>query len=310
MKNDLCRDSTSVKSLLWAAQWRKLHNFTAMTTTVSPCRCRWYKGVPLVANSYTFSMIDLPPVNMPLWHLGEGLYSCAQIVGGNILNVTRDVPHWRGFGYINGEVGGSLNMEEFWMSAHGGAFKHIDWLLWFAWTTNNTQFVNPNLTIVNGHIVLYFGQFNKFCYYLVLIELEAIQEYPVMLMAAIDPDNNVAYLHTCLSWKFYCIFTDNAHTTVINVPSSKEDEEKADLKEITCKSICGVVNAGRRYTWPVLGHCTPQLIKLSKSKARFFPPWRYLLQLVGVNVKAWSLLSSSWTMLHMSAWIGNCIGTL
>ena len=98
--------------------------------------------------------------------------------------------------------------------------------------SNNTQFVNPNLTIVNGCIVLYFGQFNKFCYYLVLIELEAIREYPVMLMAAIDPDNNVAHLHTCLSQKFYCIFADNAHTTVINAPSSEEDEEEADLEVV------------------------------------------------------------------------------
>ena len=148
MKNDLRGDSTSVKSLSWAAQWRKLRNFSAMTTTVSPRRCRWYKGVPLVANSYTFSMIDLPPVNMPSWHPGEGLYSCDQIVGGNILNVTRDVPHWRGFGFINGEVGGfesmngevggSLNMEEFLMSARGGVFKCIDWLLWFAWTTSRS----------------------------------------------------------------------------------------------------------------------------------------------------------------------------
>ena len=129
MKNDLRGDSTLVKSLLWAVQWRKLCNFPAMTATVSPRRCRWYKGVPLVANSYTFSMIDPPPVNMPSWHLGEGLYSRAQIVGGNILNVTRDAPHWRGFGFINrevggfesmiGEAGGSFNMEEFWTSAHG-----------------------------------------------------------------------------------------------------------------------------------------------------------------------------------------------
>ena len=145
MKNNLCRDSTLVKSLLWATQWRKFHNFSAMTTNVSPHRCRWYEGVLWVASSYTFSMIDPPPVNMPLWHLGEGLYSCAQIVDGNILNVTRDAPHWRGFGFINrevggfesmnGEVGGSLNMEEFWTSAHGGVFKCIDWLSQFAWTT-------------------------------------------------------------------------------------------------------------------------------------------------------------------------------
>ena len=98
--------------------------------------------------------------------------------------------------------------------------------------SNIMQFVNPNLTIVNRRIVLYFGQFNKFSYYLVLIELEAIQEYPVMLMAAIDPDDNVAHLHTCLSWKFYCIFADDAHTTVIAAPSSKEDEEEANLKVV------------------------------------------------------------------------------
>ena len=98
--------------------------------------------------------------------------------------------------------------------------------------SNNMQFVNPNLTIVNRHIVLYFGQFNKFSCYLVLIELEAIREYPVTLMAAIDTDDNVACLHTCLSWKFYCIFTDDAHTTVIAAPSSKEDEEEANLKVV------------------------------------------------------------------------------
>ena len=36
-------------------------------------------------------------------------------------------------------------------------------------------------------------------------------------MAAIDPDDNVAGLHTCLSQKFYCIFANNAHTTVSSV---------------------------------------------------------------------------------------------
>ena len=67
-------------------------------------------------------------------------------MGGNILNVARDAPHWRGLEFINGEVGGfesmngevggfesmngevggSLNMEEFWTSAHGGVFKCVD----------------------------------------------------------------------------------------------------------------------------------------------------------------------------------------
>ena len=68
--------------------------------------------------------------------MSGGLYSCAQIVGGNILNVARDAPCWRGFGFINGEVGGfesmngeagrSLNVEEFWTSARGGVFKRVD----------------------------------------------------------------------------------------------------------------------------------------------------------------------------------------
>ena len=53
----------------------------------------------------------------------------------------------------------------------------------------------------------------------------AIQEFPVTLMTTMDPDNNIAHLHTCLSHKIYCIFTEDTHSTIINELSSDKDEE-------------------------------------------------------------------------------------
>ena len=44
-----------------------------------------------------------------------------------------------------------------------------------------------------------------------------------LLMTTMDPNNDTACLHTCLSHKFYCIFSEDAHST-IDEPSSDEDE--------------------------------------------------------------------------------------
>ena len=43
-----------------------------------------------------------------------------------------------------------------------------------------------------------------------------------------DPNDDTAHLHTCLSHKFYCIFSEDAHSTTIDEPSSNEVEENKD----------------------------------------------------------------------------------
>ena len=52
-----------------------------------------------------------------------------------------------------------------------------------------------------------------------------VQEYPVMLLTTVDPADNIMQFHTCLSHKFYFMFSWDAYNADPNEPSSDEDDE-------------------------------------------------------------------------------------
>lgn len=52
-----------------------------------------------------------------------------------------------------------------------------------------------------------------------------IREHPVTMLTIMDPADEIARLHTCLSRKFYFMFRQDAFHADPNEPSSDEDEE-------------------------------------------------------------------------------------
>lgn len=62
--------------------------------------------------------------------------------------------------------------------------------------------------------------------------LIVIRDYPVTLLTAVDPTDDVARLHTCLSLKFYFMFTQDAYNSDPNEPSSDEDNDDEEEEEL------------------------------------------------------------------------------
>ena len=56
-----------------------------------------------------------------------------------------------------------------------------------------------------------------------------MQEFPITILTTMDPDDEVVHLHTCISHKFYCIFTEDAYSTIVDEPSSNEDGEDEEI---------------------------------------------------------------------------------
>ena len=55
-----------------------------------------------------------------------------------------------------------------------------------------------------------------------------IWEYPITLMMTMNPDSKdkLTHWHMCISCKCYFIFAKDAHSTIVNKPSSNKDEDK------------------------------------------------------------------------------------
>ena len=96
---------------------------------------------------------------------------------------------------------------------------------------HSRAFMISDLTIQDSWIVLYFGEIlGHFLLIHITDPFLAIWEHPVTLMTTIDPVDDIAHLHTCLSHKFYFMFGHDAYNGHLNEPSSdKDNEEEEDL---------------------------------------------------------------------------------
>lgn len=94
---------------------------------------------------------------------------------------------------------------------------------------HSRAFMISDLTIQDSRIVLYFGEILG--HSLLIHSTDpyiAIREHPVTLMTTIDPADDIARLHTCLSRKFYFMFGHDAYNGHPNEPSSDEDDEEEE----------------------------------------------------------------------------------
>ena len=94
---------------------------------------------------------------------------------------------------------------------------------------NSRLFLIPNLTIQNSRVMLFFGGWTHFLLLICHTDcFTAIREYPITLLTTVDPADNIARSHTCLSRKFYFMFGGDTYNHDPNEPSSGEDDENDD----------------------------------------------------------------------------------
>ena len=93
--------------------------------------------------------------------------------------------------------------------------------------------------------------------------VSVILEFPVMILTTMDPDDGIMHLHMCISCKFYCIFTEDAYSTIVDEPSSDEDGEDEEICDNLQDSLTRLMHSSIICPWwwalPLLLLYTPTL---------------------------------------------------